>query len=67
MKTIDLTDEEYSRVCESIMDMIFYFVNDPACTNVKESARKEYLKGAKQLKSIYNKLVGSEFFKGDEE
>lgn len=67
MKTIELTDEEYSRVCEALMDIIFYFVNDPACINVKESARKEYLKGAKHLKSIYNKLLGYEFFKGDEE
>lgn len=67
MKTIELTDEEYRRVCEALIDTIFYFVNDPACINVKESARKGYLKEAKQLKSIYNKLLGYEFFKVDEE
>ena len=67
MKTIKLTDEEYSTVLEVLMDMIFYFVNDPACINVKESDRKEYLKGAKKIKGIYNKMLGYEFFKGDEE
>lgn len=67
MKTIELTDEEYSRVLEALMDMIFYFVNDPACVYVKESDRKGYLKEAKKLKSIYNKLLGSKFFKEDEE
>lgn len=63
MKTVTLTDEEYSRVLEVLMDMIFYFVNDPACINVKELNRQEYLKEAKKLKGIYNKLLGSEFFK----
>lgn len=63
MKNIELTDEEYRTVLQVLIDMIFYFVNDPACVNVKELNRQEYLREAKKLKGIYNKILGSEFFK----
>lgn len=67
MKSVTLTDEECAEVLQALMDTIFYYVNDPSCVCVKESDRKIYLKEAKKLKGIYNKFLGSEFFKEVEE